>query len=995
MKESLWKKSLSAVLALLIVSCNLFVQPFENGIITSSAKDVNQANDETPENSSISIDNTDLIAGDTLSVINPANYLLKYYVDDQEVETDSFVLSEDYYEKWITVKAFNSEGTAEEPVSEAKVYFSNLPVIYINTDDGKPITTKTDYKSATMNIQSNIESEKPEYNGDISIKGRGNSSWGWPKKPYRIKLDNKADLFGMGENKNWVLIANYLDECFLRNKTAYDLSKELGLESMDCVWTEVVLNGEYAGNYLLCEQIRIDKTRINIFDWESEAKDAAKSIVKAEKEKGIELDQDALEEQMKADLSWITAGSVTFNGQTYNVSKEYDDITGGFLFELSNEYDESSKFTTKSGLKIMLNSPEYLNTNQTMMDYAERFWNDFEKAYRSEDGYVDTLDGRKHYTELADIDSMVSYWLVMEIMGNNDAVYKSRYAYKDLDSKLMFGPVWDFDWGCASSRVSTEPTGWILSTSSNVQAFYKEFLDDPLFIAKATEKYWKIRPYLEEIIKDNGILDTNINYLRKSGAADEIRWNRRVSWSDARGFENDAAVFKNYLCNRIKWLDTQFSSDQQLLNSTYTRNSSYPYTRSADKISFAFPNASDDTFTVHAQADAAIKTGKDVIINTKVDDNNTTALDVYVNGLYYNTFEVINKTVDFNVPNSLLTELPETKNVISVIGKNSNKNTTYKNFCTITQIDSADEIIPEFKESNLTLSGQIGVNFYLDLSSLTDAEKNASFMEFTVNGKTTKDTFDETCKNQTGDFYGFTCNLTSVQMADTIKAVYHYGNKQKVEKTYSILDYINKVESNSKLYDENTLTLVHSIADYGYYVQPWLAANNNWTVGTDHAQMEKHYVDSYDFNTIKSDAEKYKRVLDLGTSDIEMISYSLSLQTETTLNVFVKPKENYTGDAAIKITKDGEATSFTAVKQSDGRYLISIPNISAHHLGETYVITTITANGTATCSLSALSYVYAVLNSGDLSDSDNSVQNNAVSALYKYYAASVKYMNNK
>ncbi|MBR0302789.1 MAG: hypothetical protein IJQ80_02965, partial [Clostridia bacterium] len=90
------------------------------------------------------------------------------------------------------------------------------------------------------------------------------------------------------------------------------LSRELGLEYMDSAWCDVIFNGEYVGCYLLCEQIRIDETRVNIFDWEAEAKDAAKAIVKAEKKKGNILDQDALEEVMKSDLSWITTGTVDF-----------------------------------------------------------------------------------------------------------------------------------------------------------------------------------------------------------------------------------------------------------------------------------------------------------------------------------------------------------------------------------------------------------------------------------------------------------------------------------------------------------------------------------------------------------------------------------------------------------------------------------------------------------------------------------------------------------
>lgn len=932
---------------------------------------------------SFGINKTFLKAGNTLEVSNPAGYTLRYYVDGSEIETDALVLTEDYFEKWITVKAFS--GSKE--VAEDKAYFSNLPVLYINTDDGSSINSRDVYKSGAMSVQSSDEAAAPVYDDKISIKGRGNASWTWPKKSFRLKLDKKADLLGLGANKNWVLIANYLDECLLRNKTAYDLSKEMGLESMDCTWTDVVLNGKYAGNYLLCEQIRIDETRVDIFDWEEEAKDVAKAIVKAEKKNGNTLDQDALEEQMKSDLSWVTSGQVKFNGVTYKTDKEYSDISGGYLFELSDEYDEVSKFKTDTGLKVMLNSPEYLNTNQTMMNYVTNYWKNFEKAYRSEDGYVNTSEGRKHYTEFADIDSMVSFWLTLEIMGNDDSIYKSRYAYKDMGSLIKFGPVWDFDYGCGSIEVDYGSTWWKISQNPNAQAFFKDFIDDPLFIAKATEKYWQIRPYLEELIRDGGILDSNTAYLLKSGQADGTRWDRHATWpSKARGFEGDAKVFKQFLTERITWMDTKFISDATLVKSLYSSKSNFPYTKSDDKLPFTLSsNAAKDTNT-KAPANGVIEAGSDVTVNFTVNDSNTVSLETYVNGIYYGSFAVSNKKASIKITNDRLTALPETKNVISVIGKNSSKGTTYKNFCTVIQKEEKITV-PQFKTNNLVLSGQMGVNFYLDLSPLTDAEKAASYMEFTVNGKTTSDSFDADFKNTTDKYYGFTCYVTSVEMADTIKAVFHYGNGRTVEETYSVLDYINKIEENESSYDKTTLSLIHSIADYGHYVQPFLAANNNWEIGREHAEMNRYYAESYNFDSVKNKTEQYKRILELGKSDIDKITYALSLNAETTLNVFIKPKSGYSGNVSVTTKKGSTVTSYTAVKQSDGRYKVTIPNISSHQLGDTYVITAATENGTATCSLSALSYVYAVL---DDSNSDNTAKN-AVSSFYKYFNSTIKY----
>ncbi len=293
------------------------------------------------------------------------------------------------------------------------------------------------------------------------------------------------------------------------------------------------------------------------------------------------------------------------------------------------------------------------------------------------------------------------------------------------------------------------------------------------------------------------------------------------------------------------------------------------------------------------------------------------------------------------------------------------------------------------KTHNLVLSGQIGVSFNLDLSSLTDKEKAASYMEFTVNGKTSKAEFNKDSMSPSGKYYSFTCYVTSVEMADMIKAVFHFGNGNTISETYSVLEYINKVEKDSGSYDKSTLDLIHAIADYGHYAQPFLAANNNWRVGGEHKIMARYFTSSYSYEDVSKAASKYERVLALGKSDIEKITYSLSLNTDTTVNVFIKPRSSYSGSVKITTRKGNTATSYTAAKQADGRYKVTIPNISAHQLGDTYTITAVTANGTASCKVSALSYVNAILN-----ENSSTIAKNAVSAFYRYYEAIMIYREN-
>lgn len=259
--------------------------------------------------------------------------------------------------------------------ASAKEYESKLPVVYINTDDGMAVTSKDEYKSATMRLQGNdtYTSEDELYDGAIEIKGRGTSTWDASKKPYKIKLKKKSDLLGMGESKHWVLLANYYDPSMLKNALAYRLSGKWGLNQMQDEWVDVVLNGSYVGLYQLCEQVRVGKNRVDIFDWKDYAKKVAEMIANS-KDTAVSK----LEDDMEKDLSWITTEQYDYNGDGDNEDiSEYitaahadgytkPDITGGYLLEFDWRASEISHFTTDSGFDSMINVDglEYCNTNE-------------------------------------------------------------------------------------------------------------------------------------------------------------------------------------------------------------------------------------------------------------------------------------------------------------------------------------------------------------------------------------------------------------------------------------------------------------------------------------------------------------------------------------------------------------------------------------------------------------------------------------------------------
>ena len=101
---------------------------------------------------------------------------------------------------------------------------------------------------------------------DIWVRGRGNTSFRcMPKFSLKIEFPQKISLMGLPENKDWALISNYADRTFLRNYMTYRMGEWLGMDfSPKCEFVEVFLNRRYMGLYMLTENIKVAKNRVNL-----------------------------------------------------------------------------------------------------------------------------------------------------------------------------------------------------------------------------------------------------------------------------------------------------------------------------------------------------------------------------------------------------------------------------------------------------------------------------------------------------------------------------------------------------------------------------------------------------------------------------------------------------------------------------------------------------------------------------------------------------------
>lgn len=563
----------------------------------------------------------------------------KWMVNDSIKGTEeSYTPTKEDLEKFIRVTVKDSAG---DSVS-AEMFFSRLPVVYIDTENDAPIVDKENYVTSDFVIQGNKEYNTETttlYSGKAGVRGRGNSTWGLPKKPYKVKLDKSTNLLGFGKNKHWVLLANYYDTSYLRNKLSYDLSGSMEMPYMQSILTDVVLNGKYVGNYQLCEQVKVAEERVDVLNWEDEAADGAEKIAERE---GLNGDtQDALEEAMAEDLSWVTSDQVAFEGKNYKVSNYYQTaaIDGGYLLELDSAMDEVSTFRTRKNQPIMFKAPEFANSNKDMMNYVKTYIQAFEDAVYKGNRSAEYQGKMKHYSELFDMDSLVDYWLVQEIFFNEDAMKKSTYLYKDNNDLFEMGPIWDMDWSSGAYQSAARPYDqWqTLYFSGEAQAdqWYKALVQDPYFLKEVQNRYWELRDNkIQEMLNS---MDTISENILESANASLAAWNQG-------SYSKPLNDLKSWMTNRIAFMDGKMKSYE---------NFTGDFLKGNKKLTVTYADGSDlekDTISPKEMAyDAMALEGRPLKAEL-TGLNGVVSAELWVNEVMAEKLKVSGSSVEFAVP---------------------------------------------------------------------------------------------------------------------------------------------------------------------------------------------------------------------------------------------------------------------------------------------------------------------------------------------------------
>lgn len=434
----------------------------------------------------------------------------------------------------LVVKAENGDENTYRVSFNCPQINTELPVIRIHIPVSS-ITDKKTYRKTKFDIYrpDSDEGRWTASDAEIEIRGRGNSTWGLPKKPYRIKFPEKFSPIGLNhaKAKSWVLLAHDMDKSLLRNHLGFELSRilfsssekyhdEAALDFTPCSQMVNVYSGDnYHGVYQMSDQMEVAKGRI------------------------------ALDKLVAADGS------------------DPVKITGGHLIETNIHHDEPYpvSFTSSKGIYMDHKYPKDDDMDISQYKYIEDFIRKAEAVLYSSN-FTDPVNGwRKWFDEK----TLADFIIVKEFAGDMDG-YTSTYFYKRRGvDKIFFGPVWDLDKGWNNDKRT--PHGNTLTQLMIYGGFYMppyinpdwfhRFWQDAEF-RKFVGRRWASK---KEQLKSKVLseLDEKPKQMRKAIIANFSVWDFYYQYSDeanmpARTYELEIQRMKDLTVQRAALLDAKF-----------------------------------------------------------------------------------------------------------------------------------------------------------------------------------------------------------------------------------------------------------------------------------------------------------------------------------------------------------------------------------------------------------------------------------------------------
>lgn len=393
--------------------------------------------------------------------------------------------------------------------ANAEVTEVSVPKIEINTknSNGTALQKADGYVNAEIKI---TDTDNSVLGGSVLFKVRGNSTAmaGIAKKSFTFKFDKKNSVLGMGKGKKWALLANCFDPTLLRNYTAFELAREMGIPyTSEQRIAELWLDGEYRGCYTVYEPVQEGKDRVDI-DIESNG---------GKNDFLVELESTRVED----DVTYIT--------------------TGGIRFAVSEPEEPDEDQTA------------YISS--VMADIVNTLQNGDERQIRSK----------------IDVDSFAKFYFLNEFIKNQDFGYSSVFFFYK-NGKLYAGPPWDYDLSLgnvngelnsANAKAASVSDG-IMQYNKNL---YRWLCGKNWFLNEVKLAFLKNYGYIKNISADGGMLDS----LRTqyNGVIDRNfqKWSVKKWWLNYQRipfntYDENYAFLKQWTAERTAWLSDYYGVNE-------------------------------------------------------------------------------------------------------------------------------------------------------------------------------------------------------------------------------------------------------------------------------------------------------------------------------------------------------------------------------------------------------------------------------------------------
>ncbi|WP_368660300.1 CotH kinase family protein [Verrucosispora sp. NA02020] len=360
---------------------------------------------------------------------------------------------------------------------------------------------------------------------------RGQSSATFEKTPFRLEFwdndDDDADypVLGMPADSDWVLRGPFTDKALIREAFVYDLGREMGLPAPRYAFAEFYLNtdagpvgaDDYMGVYMIVETIKNSKNRLDL-------------------------------KQLRAD------------------DRTLPRITGGYIWKFEWMAAEEPILPCTGPAATCWNylevaDPSSLQPEQR--DWLRNHIQEFHNVLRAPN-FADPVSGYRAYI---DVGSFIDQLIINELSREMDSYVRSAYFYKDRDTKIFAGPLWDYDlsFSVGGFFANDQTAGWQHQQVRQPVAndWFTQLLRDPAFVNEVRQRWQTLRRGL----LSDASMQARINALSAplaNGAQRNFqRWpnltTRMVSFfvtPTAPTWQGQVQVMRDWMLRRAAWLDS-------------------------------------------------------------------------------------------------------------------------------------------------------------------------------------------------------------------------------------------------------------------------------------------------------------------------------------------------------------------------------------------------------------------------------------------------------